>query len=74
MGRDFPATGTAPEPEMEMSQDFKEPEMVKEPLLCQPITADALRYIFMCGSHSASAHFLPCTFSNNSCGNKSKIN
>lgn len=66
VGCGFPAAGAA--------LDFKEPEMVKEQLLCQPITANALCCIFMCGYHSASAHFLPCTFSNNSYGNKSKIN
>lgn len=60
----LPATGT--------TLNFKEPEMVKEHLLCQPINADALCRIFMCGFHSASAPFLPCTFSNNSIATKVK--
>lgn len=47
----LPATGT--------TLNFKEPEMVKKHLLCQAITADALRHVFMCGFHSASAPFLP---------------
>lgn len=63
----IPATGT--------TLNFKKPEMVKKHLLCQAITADALRHVFACGFHSASAPFLPFfTFSSNSYSNKNKIN
>lgn len=50
----------------------EEPEMVKEHLLCQSLTADASRRILMRGSRSTSAPFLPHSSSNNSYGQKKK--